>query len=597
MKIRYFKIISSLLLFFSFFLHGCFDLDKYPEGQLSTVNALSSTSEMEKYLNQFYESGVKIQPYGLATSTGIAYGDQQSDNMVNSAPNTRLAGLIALSDASKLNNYNYIRNLNFMIENINNNKEEGPEKKQCIGEAYYFRAWYYFQMIKDYGDITWVNKVLSIDEVKSPRDSRLVVVDSILHDLDIAILNLKEENSSATMRVHRDVARALKAEVALFEGTWQKYHRAKNDPFFSKDVTDAKIKNYLEQARDAAKAIIDRGVWSISQVGDKPYQDLFITLDLSNNPEILFWKKYNAADNVGHSVTRYINEGGGQTGISQSLVDDYLTKDGNIYSREQREKDQKIYGKELSPQIRDPRLSQTVCTPGTQMKPDGTKYQYPPLHVTTYHQNTTGYSMLKFNEYNTSYLPTVTGEGKSQAPAIQYRYAEILLIYAEALAELDGPGNADEIKRALKPLRDRVGMPGVDFDREYNTDPTYPFHNLDKYIQAVRRERRIELACEGHRFDDILRWAAADDLIAAKRPLGALFLNSSLQQENVSGGYYNGALVVGKNIQINEEGYIDPYKLQLPNGFGFKIDRDYLLPIQQRMLSLTEGLWKQNPGW
>ena len=74
-------------------------------------------------------------------------------------------------------------------------------------------------------------------------------------------------------------------------------------------------------------------------------------------------------------------------------------------------------------------------------------------------------------------------------------------------------------------------------------------------------------------------------------------MNSSLQQENVSGGYYNGALVVGKNIQINEEGYIDPYKLQLPNGFGFKIDRDYLLPIQQRMLSLTEGLWKQNPGW
>ena len=97
-------------------------------------------------------------------------------------------------------------------------------------------------MIKDYGDITWVNKVLSIDEVKSPRDSRLVVVDSILHDLDIAILNLKEENSSATMRVHRDVARALKAEVALFEGTWQKYHRAKMILFLVKMLQMQRLK-------------------------------------------------------------------------------------------------------------------------------------------------------------------------------------------------------------------------------------------------------------------------------------------------------------------------------------------------------------------
>lgn len=594
-KIYITNIILSLTLLFG--LTGCFDLDKFPEGQLSTVNALSSNAEMEKYLNQFYQSAVKTQSGGVANASGIAFGDQQSDNMVNAAPTNRLAGLITLSNASRLSDYNNIRNLNFMIANFNNNKEEGPDKRQFMGEAFYFRAWYYFQMVKNYGDVTWVSSVLDIEEVNAPRDSRLMVVDSILHDLDLAILNLKETNTNASMRVHRDVARIFKAEVALFEGTWQKYHKAKNDPFYSKEVTNEKINNYLTQARNAAKGVIDRGVWRINDSGDKPYQDLFINLDLSNDKEVLWWKKYNAADNIGHSVTRYINEGGGQTGISKSMVDDYLTIGGAIYTAQQREEDQKVYGKELNPNVRDPRLSQSVAMPGSQMKPDGTTYILPPLDVTTYHQNTTGFSLLKFNEYNTSYSATVDGEYKSQAPAIQYRYADALLMYAEALAELNGASNTEEIKRALKPLRDRVGMPGVDFDREYNTNPDYPFSHLDKYIQVVRRERRIETAFEGKRLDDILRWAAADELITGKRPIGAKYTNSTLQQENSSSGFYKGKLVVGDNIQINDKGYIDPYKRQLPNGYGFNTNRDYLLPIQERMITLTKGLWVQNPGW
>lgn len=590
-------IKKTLILLVFFALTSCFKLELAPEGELSTVNALSSTAEMEKYVNQFYETGVRFQPGGLATANGIAYGDQKSDNMVNSAPNTRLAGLVTLSGAPKLTNYDYIRNVNFMIENIDNNTEDSAERDHIIGEAYYFRAWYYYGLVKDFGDVTWVDDVLEMEDVNAPRDSRLTVVDHILNDLDVAIAHMKEKSNSASMRLHRDVARALKAEVALYEGTWQKYHQKENDPFYSEEVTDAKITDYFAQARDAAKAIMDRGVWSISNSGTKPYQDLFVTLDLSSNPEVLWWKKYDAADNIGHSVTRYINEGGGQTGISQSLVDDYLTIDGTVYSQQQRAIDQKTYGKELSPSIRDPRLAQTVATPGTQMKPDGSVYEFPPLDVTTYHQNTTGFSMLKFNEYDTNYEATVSGEGKSQAPAIQYRYAEVLLMYAEALAELDGAGNANDIKNALLPLRERAGMPEVDFDREYNTASDYPFKNLDKYIQAVRRERRVELALEGYRFDDICRWAAADQLISAILPLGALYQGSTLEAENSPGGFYKGKLSVGANLQLNSDGYIDPYKTQMPNGYGFDINRDYLLPISERMISLTEGLWKQNPNW
>lgn len=575
---------------------SCFDLNKFPEGQLSSANALSTTSEMHKYVNQFYQSAVKGHPGGLGPS-GIAFGDIRSDNMAGASPEVRIAGQLTLNSAGKLANYNNIRNLNFFILNIDNNKEESAEKWQYVGEAYYFRAWYYFQMVKNYGDVAWVEDILEMNEANVARSSRVEIINHILSDLDVAITNLSDKASNVEMRVHRDVARAFKAEVALFEGTWQKYHRQKNDPFYTKDITDEQIKSYFEQARDAAKEIIDRNVWAIHTSGDKPYQDMFVTLDLSSNKEVLWWKKYNAVENIGHSVTRYLNEGGGQLGVSQSLVNEYLTINGNIFTDADRDAVQKEYGNELSPLIRDPRLSQTVCMPGAVMKPNGDVYEFPPLHVTTYHQNTTGYSLLKFIEYNTDYEATVTGEHKSQAPAIQRRYAEVLLMYAEALAELDGAGNEALIKEALNPLRMRVGMPLVDFDREYNTSSSYHFNKLDKYIQVVRRERRIELACEGSRFDDILRWAAAEELIVGKRPLGALYTGSTLEEENETGGYYDGILVPDKNIYLNTQGFIDPYKISLPNGYGFRVDRDYLLPIQERMLTLTNGLWTQNPGW
>ena len=558
------KIFIGLALIFG--LTSCSDLDKLPEGVLSTSTAFSSTAEITKYLNQFYETGVRTQSQNVGNASGIAFGDMASDNMISNVIDDRLAGETALSDATKLTNYTYIRNVNFLINNFGNCKETGAAMNQCIGEAYYFRAWYYYQMFVNYGELTWIDEVLDPvqEQMERPRDSRTMIADKILADLDVAIENLGEKNNSATMRVHKDVARALKSEVALFEGTWEKYHKAKGTPFYDKSVTDEKINNYLQQAADAAKAVIDRGVWSIANGNTQTaYRDLFITLDLSTNKEVLWWKKYDASDNIGHSVTRYLNQGGGITGAS---------------------------------------LSQTVCTPGQPLRPNNAyAFVRPPLDGNSYNQNTTGFSVLKYVEFNTTYTPTIDGEGKSQAPAIQYRYADILLNYAEALAELNGAANAAKIAAALKPLRDRVGMPAVDFDREYNTASDYPFKDLDKYIQAVRRERRVEKAFEGSRLTDILRWAAADKLIVNKTPLGALFTGSSLETAYGNKLVYdqaanNNLFLSGKPGDAKR--YIIPFNNKnYQNGWQFKLDRDYLYPIQSRMLSLTNNQWKQNPGW
>ena len=609
-------------------LGSCFDLDKMPEGELSSMTAFGTTAEISKYLNQFYEgtlrkepnnsssetvsnSAIRVQSNNVGQAEGIAFGDLNSDNMQSNVINTRLAGETALSSATELKEYYAIRSLNFLINNIGNCADQTSEEyKQCVGEAYYFRACYYYQLLINYGGVTWLTEVLNPvqEEMQLPRASRTELADHILDDLDLAITNLNEQTTNATMRVHKDVARALKSEVALFEGTWEKYHKIKNTPFYDKAVTDEKINDYLEQAAAAAYEVMEGGSWSIYKTGTEPYRDLFTAVDLSGNQEVLWWKKYDAASNIGHSVTRFLNKGGGMCGASASLIDDYLTIDGRPFVGTERDEAKKVYGDELSPSKRDPRLAQTICTPGCQLRPNnGYTYQYPPLNGESYNQNTTGYSILKYVEYNTTYEPTIDQENKSQAAAIQFRYADVLLNYAEALAELDGAQYADKIKAALLPLRERVGMPGVDFDREYNQEADYPFHDLDKYIQAVRRERRVEKACEGRRLEDILRWAAADVLIVGKTPTGAMFVGSDL--ENNQFYYSNGNYQLiydeadGNNLFLtgtpgSSPRYIIPFNNKnYPTGWGFKVDRDYLLPIENRMLSLTGNMWTQNPGW
>ena len=600
MKLTHYIYIGALTLSVS----SCFDLNKEPEGVLSTVKPFTGVGEMTSYLDQFYESGVREQGFNW-TGAYIASGDLISDNMSGSAINTRLNGDLTLANAGKLNAYTQIRNVNFMLTNLDNCDEKGSARyKQCVGEAHYFKAWFYYTLFKSYGQLTWLDAPLdpNKDQMLLPRANRTVIADSILSELDKAIANLNEQNSAASMRVHRDVARALKAEVALYEATWEKYHKAKNDPFFDPTVTPEKISDYLNQCVEACKAIIDRNVWAIYTTNNamNDYRQLFQTEDLSNNKEVLWFKRYDGT-NIGNNVDRYLNKGGGSAGITASLVDDYLTIDGQPFVGTAKTDAKKVFGDELKPTLRDPRLSQTVCMPGQQLRPDEGPYKLPPLTGASYHKNETGYSILKHVQID--FKGSLDAEFRGSTPGIQFRYAEVLLNYAEALAELGGAANAAKIVQLVSPLRKRVGMPDMDFDREYNTSADYPFHALDKYLQAVRRERRVELAIEGKRFDDIMRWAAAQELIVGQRAVGALFVGSNLENNPAYGGKLVYDKATGNNLYLTGKTG-DELRYILPSnpagneqGWRFNPTRDYLLPIAPRMLNLTENQWKQNPGW
>lgn len=589
-------------------LASCFDMNQEPQGELSSSEAFSTTNEITMYLNMFYQGSVPVSGGGTASNSaikmqssgmdnGIAFGDVASDNLYSENFNTRLDGALTLGNASVMNDYKPIRNLNFLLQNINRcQDQESDAFKQCLGEAYYFRAAYYYNLLKDYGGVTWVDTPLDPDAslMNRPRNTRTELTNYILADLDLAIANLNEQSNNASGRVHRDVARALKSEVALFAATWEKYHRAENDDFYDKTLSNAdeQIRDWLNQAVEAANGVISRNVWSISRQNNNPltdYRDLFITTDLTGNQEVLWWRRYDVSSVGGNNVTYYSSDGGGNKGVSASLVDDYLTRDGHPFIGQEKIDAKKTYGAELDPDLRDPRLSQTVFMPGQPMK-GSVLFEWPPINQTGYLKNTTGYALLKHSEFSEPSTSSAYNEGRGQTPAIQVRYADILLNYAEALAELDGAANANSIVNALRPLRQRVGMPDVDFEREYNSDPDYPFHSLDPYIQAVRRERRVEKAAENCRLTDILRWAAADELIVGKYPVGALYEGTTLQDHfSEINGFW-----------VNDEGYIVSTDISGRTGWQFNVNRDYLLPIRQEMLGsngLTGGAWEQNPGW
>lgn len=579
---------------------ACYDLNREPEDSLSSAVPFKTTNEMQSYLNQFYNSAPAAQGFMAGGGGGIAGFETNSDNLAGSAVDQRLAGRTSLAGASSMGNYTYIRNVNFLLNNLDNcQNKETAAYEQCVGEAYFFRALYYFRMFINYGPLAWVDTPLDpdLEAMKLPRENRTVIVDHILNDLDLAAQHLLQQNNSATMRIHRDLALALKSEVALFEGTWEKYHKAKNTPFYDQTVTDAKINDYFTQAANAAKQVMDRGVWRIYSTGNtlNDYRYIFQEANLSNNPEILWYKRYDG-DIIGNSVNRYLNVGGGGVGPTASLIDDYLTIDGRPYVGEEKLQGKITWGVELSPEVRDPRLCQTIATTGQQLRPDMAPYDLPPLFgASAWAYTTSGYSMLKHIQTNST--GNLDAEYKGSTPAIQMRYADVLLNYAEAMAELNGAANAQAIIDAIHPLRARVGMPDMDFDREYNTDPEYPFATLDKYVQAVRRERRVEKAFENARLTDILRWAAADVLIVGKFPRGALFTGSNLETSSK----YSPDDVASLHL-TGQPG--DQYRYIIPtnpagyeSGWQFRLNQDYLLPIQERMISLTDGLWYQNPGW
>lgn len=559
-----------------------------PQDKITDAQFWKTSSDLQLYVNGFYSR--MLPTYNGFSTLGI-YGldaDQGSDNMIlTSEYNRAINGERTVPATDGGWSWSELRNINYFLANYNRVQAAPAAVNPFVGEALFFRAWFYFEKMKTYGDVPWINIPLSVtdqDLIYGARLKRNIIADSILNDLDRAIALLPTKALAQGQRVNKEIAMAFQSRIALYEGTWEKYHAG---TVFGVNGSDGK--KYLEKAAAVSEALINSNVYQLDNAGvDFGYWKLFNQSDYSGSKEIMFWRKYSITDNpaFGNNWVITIKRGGGR-GITKNLVDAYLCTDGqpisgnNLYS-----------GDNTLLQVvanRDPRLNQTICTP------DGkhTLLQSLPVEIFTLpgftgaisDKTATGYQSYKGLNPDPVMQQNISNIGYTGL--IYFRYAEVLLNFAEAKAELGTLTQAD-LDISIKKLRDRVGMPNLTISAIQN-DPNWEFPELSALINEVRRERRVELAVEGFRKDDIFRWASANKRLLGWKPKGA-------KRDQWNGAFPASVL---NAYPVDANGYIELYQNigAMSSGYKFNLNRDYLSPVPQNELTLNPKLLPQNPGW
>jgi hypothetical protein len=557
-------------------------LDQTPLNNISDAEYWKTANDLRLYANNYYNTMLPAYASYLQVGYFGEDADQGSDNMVNATYNPNLNGETVVPATGGGWSWTSLRDLNYFMANYSKANDSWSNIAPYVGETLFFRALFYFNMLRTFGDLPWINKPLNVTDtviLYANRLPRNIIADSILSDLDAAISYLPSKGGAEPFRVTKEVATLFASRVALYEGTWEKYHAI--DSF---GVQGQSGQKYLEKAAALAEALINSGVQHLDNVGiSNGYWSVFNQTDYSGSGEVMLWRKYDVSAGIAHHWYLYVPIGLTH-GITKSLVDDYLCTDGKPISVSPLYK-----GDDSLKHVganRDPRLGQTVYLPGsviTTNRPGGVPdviFDVPDL--TNGANPPTGYELFKGQ--NTDYAQQSTD--LSTQALIYFRYAEALLNFAEAKAELGTLTQAD-LDKSINLLRDRVNMPHLELD-DITSDPNWAFPDLSPVINEVRRERRIELACEGFRHDDIMRWAAAGRLIHGWQPKGpklgqwlTLFTPETLNK------YPAGA-----------DGYIEPYKNipAMANGYQFNVNRNYLWPLPADQLTLNPGL-RQNPGW
>ncbi|HCC69946.1 MAG TPA: hypothetical protein DEQ09_02155, partial [Bacteroidales bacterium] len=557
------KLLWIIILFSGIFLYSCEDLlDRTPLDQISDPDFWSSEADLQLYLNRLYDGiegwwvsgGGKAPTYDTGTDLVLpppnVYGDDWTP---------RLDGVVQIPASGGGWNWTNIRNINYFLENADRVEEGGDMVDHYIGEGYLFRAGYYFELLKKFGDLPIITKPVSTDDediLYGSRNSRTEVTDFILGDIDMAISKMKygHELTAHGTRYSKDIALLFKARVALYVGTWEKYHQG---TVFGGDTDGS---GYLQQAANAAKQVIDDGNYSLV-TGDTSnvYAELFNKVDYTGNPEVLFFKHFDR-ETYGSDFSNQLWNWPNGYGLTQDLTRYYLCSDGLPTDVSPLFVGDSIFS--LVDVNRDPRLVQTIMIPGDIRRIEGTD--------TTYYDNPdlyncgTGYESQKFRHI---IVDPAVGVMNHNVDYILFRFAEALLIYAEARAEL-GLLTQDDVDLTINKLRDRVGMPHMVLG-SITPDPNWPDYGypLSDELYEIRRERVTELYGEGFRFDDLMRWMAHNYWVG-KRFIGTYYTEELKE--------------VDPNMLANEDGYLDPLMNSLngPNGgYGFNPDKDYLLPL------------------
>ena len=576
---------------------GCSDmLDEYPLDAISPETYYNNADELRSATNQFY---------GMFPGAASGYTESADVVCIFNLP-AEVQGIRTVPTSGGGWNWEYLRAVNFYLSH-SVRCDDVDAREHFDGIARFFRAYFYFEKVKRFGEVPWFDRELSSTdpELFRPRDSRDFIMDKILDDLTYAINNISDKKD--LYNVTHWTALALKSRICLFEGTFRKYHGI---PGYEK---------FLNECATASKLFIDNAPYAIYQTGAQPYRDLFSSMNAIEE-EVILARDYDRSQNVMHEANaNTLSPTYGRPGMNKKIVNSYLMTNGDRFTDQPGYETMQYYDEM---QNRDPRLTQTVVGPGY-MRINSDAVSSP-----NFGASTTGYQITKW-------VTDASGDGYlgSSNDYILFRAAEVYLNYAEAKAEL-GTLTQEDLKISIKKIRDRVGMPNIDMlaananPDPYLCAPETGYRNVTGpnkgVILEIRRERTIELCLEGHRYYDIIRWK--EGKMFEQPFLGMYFpgltqgsgdnrydvfdMNDGIagDKEKVDICIYTGKKPSVKNIRkfykLGEEfvltdgdkGNIICHDIE-KEPRQWNEERDYFFPIPTTERSLTNGALTQNPGW
>lgn len=473
---------------------GCKKLDQTPEDTATGAVVFGTTQGLELYATSFYNV--------LPSASNIHEGDAMADYAARTqVPDFLVAGAYGPRQSTgwDTDDWRNLRNINYFLANNTDTRVAESVRNHYNGLARFFRAWFYFDKVKRFGDVPWIGKPFNVDDpaLYAGRDSRTVVIDSILADLQYACENISTTSDNTRSLITKNVAWAFRSRVCLFEGTFRKYHT-------NYQLTETAT-SLLQDAATSAEVVMKSGNFALNTAGgtDLSYRQLFIS-ETPVTQEIMLSNVMSSTLNVLNDANWWWTSAtyGARVSLIRTFVNTYLNVDGTPFTSRPGYETM-TFMEEVKG--RDKRLQQTIRMGDYKRINGGVTEPAPPVFSYTY----TGYQPIKWTLDDTYY----DGGSRNTNSICIMRYAEVLLNYAEAKAEL-GTLTQDDWSKTIGALRRRAGITGNTDALPTVADPYLKAHYFpslsDPILLEVRRERGIELALEGFRFYDLVRWHAGN---------------------------------------------------------------------------------------
>lgn len=565
--------LSVLALSMAALAYNCSDyLDTPPKDVFTDDNFWTSENNVRTFSWLNYDT---FLGYGNNASTSSDFYFHTSSKIDDNLAMNVFTNLNTTANATNGNwnsYYTLIRRTNLMLQRVPTVPMDEAKKNHYLGVAKFFRAFTYFRLAQEFGDVPYTDMYLSQNDadVYKPALSRAQVIDNVIKDLEEATTLLLEEDDKNTT-VNKNTAYALLSRVGLYEGTYRKYNS-------SQDGSD-----YLLKAKAAALVVMDNPKYSLQS----DWKSLYNSIELLGNPEVILAKRYIQGV-LSNSIQAYTNTSTVQSGLTKFAAESYVTTNGlpikQVGGNAQFLGDDNIANTFAN---RDPRFAKAFGT-------EDYAYSDKPWNGLT---SITGYV---FQLYNNPALsgPEVTTINQNHIDAPIFTLSEVYLNYAEASAELGTITNAD-LDASINKVRTRAGIAtlttdgtsamvnGVQIEDPQRTSALEQITGaVNPIIWEIRRERRTEfMSWTAMRQVDILRWKKGD------------YLDSTANPDVVLGARIPSLIGTDSKTKVNAEGYVIPYAGVTRD---FVSPKHYLSAIPTNDISLyeAEGVeLKQNPGW